>query len=294
MTSKCNSCNNAILNADFISCAGACKEMFHIKCVAVNKSMLNAVNTCPNIHWYCHECNGGNRNISVSIDRVIASIGSLTNSLSSDLIQFVNGFSTLTENLMSAISLPTRSDGQSLTASPKKCSHEGNVRSCNGDLLSTSTSLERSSCESNIESFHCAESIKSNMTYDRKPLRSVVASNIGKDMTLDYLTDYLADELNIDKENLSLSLLIPTGRTIDDLEFLQYKITVPEDKYNSIICSNSWPSNVHIRDFVYKSKRKGVAKQQFLTRKKFCSNLNSTNEDLSSTVNSKNLESEPV
>lgn len=129
MTSKCNSCNNAILNADFISCAGACKEMFHIKCVAVNKSMLNAVNTCPNIHWYCHECNGGNRNISASIDRVIASIGSLTNSLSSDLIQFVNGFSTLTENLMSTISLSTRSDGQSLTASPKKCSHEGNVRS---------------------------------------------------------------------------------------------------------------------------------------------------------------------
>lgn len=67
MASKGDCCSNPLLNSDFVTCAGLCNGLFHIKCVGVNKQMLNTINTCANIHWYCHECNAENRNISAAI-----------------------------------------------------------------------------------------------------------------------------------------------------------------------------------------------------------------------------------
>lgn len=92
------------MTADFVSCSGVCSQLFHIKCVAVNKSMLSAINTCPNIHWYCHECNKENRSISGSIDRINDAIVQLTNSLSGDLLQFVNGFKTVMDKFIGTVS----------------------------------------------------------------------------------------------------------------------------------------------------------------------------------------------
>lgn len=103
MASMCKSCNNIISNSEFITCAGLCGEYFHIKCVAVTKPMLAAVSNCPNIHWYCHSCNDGKRNISSVINEINESIEHLSSSLSNNLLQFLNGFKNLMDKLFETI-----------------------------------------------------------------------------------------------------------------------------------------------------------------------------------------------
>lgn len=121
----------------------------------------------------------------------------------------------------------------------------------------TLLSFEQSSCESNEKKTTC-----DTRNY---PMRSVVISNIGKDVTIDHLRCYLVDKLEIDKGELKFALLLPTGKTMEDVHFLQYKITLPEAKYTSIMCPELWPAGVRIRDFVPKKKRtEGVAVRDFV------------------------------
>lgn len=106
MATKCFTCKESILNADFIKCEGLCAEKFHSKCAAMNKTMLNAVSSCPNIHWFCHDCNSGNKTINGSIDNLRSAVDVLTKSMSSDLL---TGFKMLTDTLSTSLSAIHRS-----------------------------------------------------------------------------------------------------------------------------------------------------------------------------------------
>lgn len=85
MSSRCKTCNEAITNGDFIECDGMCGDQFHARCVSMNKTMLSAGLSCPNIHWYCIECNSGNKSMSTSLDNMREAIGSMTKAFSQDL-----------------------------------------------------------------------------------------------------------------------------------------------------------------------------------------------------------------
>lgn len=258
MASMCGSCSNAILNAEHISCAGVCGDLFHIKCVGVHKSMLNAVNSCPNIHWYCHGCNNANLNISSAIDRMNDAIGLLSKSLSGDLLQLVDSFKTLMETFMESITKAIISDIPNLLTGSSNVSYpELNERSCNNHIES-----DKQSNESHAKVPSCSVSFGSHV---REPKKSVVISNIGKDVTVECVRDYLVDKLKVDKDSVNLALLLPAGMNIEHLNFVQYKITIPEANYVTIMNPKLWPPNVYIRDFVYKRKKDGgVTMQHFL------------------------------
>lgn len=250
MASNCKCCSSPILNSEFVCCSGQCNEMFHIKCVAVNKVMLNAINACPNIHWYCHGCNAGNRNISATIDRINEAIGGLTNSLSKDLVQFVDGFKTQMENFTDTFGSAVVSQISSLVS------------------VSSVAASNNMSADAELPSGHDVP------RYEKEPFKSVVISNIGKDVTTDCLQDYLTDKLKIGKDNLSVSLLLPPDRSFEEITFLQFKVTIPEVNYSSVVCPKFWPTNVHVRDFVFKNRKKvTVTKRQFSDS--LCSNIDS-------------------
>lgn len=100
MASKCKTCAEMISNADYVTCEGACLELFQIKCVALTKTALNAVQSNANVHWYCHDCNSSNRNVSSSVESLKHSVEQLTQSLSVDLGSFTNGFKVLSGTLI--------------------------------------------------------------------------------------------------------------------------------------------------------------------------------------------------
>lgn len=63
----------------------------------------------------------------------------------------------------------------------------------------------------------------------------------------------------------SMSLLLPAGKTVDVLNFLQFKVTIPKDKYRVIM------SPMSQCDFVFKMKRvEAVPKPHFLSKRTLC------------------------
>lgn len=105
MAATCHSCDNGITNSDFITCAGVCGDQFHLKCVSVTKAMLSSVTNCPNIQWFCNDCNNDNKHISSAVNRIEDAMNRLTSSLSGDLLQFLNGFKTLMDNFLGRIDI---------------------------------------------------------------------------------------------------------------------------------------------------------------------------------------------
>lgn len=267
MATKCSSCNNNISSSEFVSCAGACGQMFHIKCVSVNKSMLNAVSMCPNIHWFCHKCNEGNRNICASIERMNETIGLMSNSLSGDFLKFINNFKIIMDTFVgtvNSLNVVANSDsGYDLSTVPSP---------------NVTIADQASDIQNNLADVSNRKQLKSDevpVTDDRN--YSVVVSNIGTDVSADSLTEYLVNELNIDKKLITSSVLLPKGKSMDDVSYLQYKVTIPAIHYSSLLNPELWPKNVRVRDFVSKIKSNcGVQMQHFVPKKKLCLSVDSS------------------
>lgn len=76
----------------------------------------------------------------------------------------------------------------------------------------------------------------------QEPKSSIVVSDIGTDVTTECLTDYIVDKLKVAKDCVKLALLLPTGRKKEDLNFVQYKITILKVNYGSIMSLDLWSS----------------------------------------------------
>lgn len=226
--------------------------------------MLNAVNNSPNIHWFCNECNDGNRGVAASIDRMNEAIGALSSSLSSDLLKFVNSFKAMMDTFIGAVStLNMMQHPIAVNSSPKVDSHAN--QNASSVKVVDETSLSTESAIGPSGNIHC--SIVSNVSDDMS-LRSVVVSNVGKDITTEFLADYFDKELQIDKKFIKVALLLPSGISAENLTYYQYKVSVPVSHYNSVMCPDSWPKGVIVRDFVHKRKTNcGVQMNHFLPKK---------------------------
>lgn len=282
MAAICYSCDKGIMNNEFVGCAGVCGEIFHLKCVAVSKVMLNAINSCPNIHWYCHNCNEGNRHISAAIKNIDDSIARLTTSLSADLMTFLDGLRILMDNVLGrAVTMrnaPTdAAHSKVIAADPEDIIAEPNVIANDPEV--TATDLKAVATEPKVIAVE-PEVIVTDPTViaaDRKaisgsvppvatgrPTKSIVVSNIAKDVSVDCLKNYLFTKLGIERTQIQLALLLPLGRNSIDIRFLQYKVTIPDDNYSSIMSPSLWPQNVRLRDFIEKeSKHTIVSKDKF-------------------------------
>lgn len=259
MASVCKSCNNNISNSDFVNCAGVCGEFFHIKCVSVTKPMLSALSNCPNMHWFCYGCNDGNRSISSVINGINEPIERLSSSLTGSLLQFLNGFQILLEKHFEssrAVNI-VQSKDNALPSRPK-------VNDCKVKGKSARRKEKELDADSNSK---CSDGPKFHVTHEDSHVKSMVISNIGKGISTDFLVNYLANELKIDKTKIQVSLLLPAVKTVNDLNYLQFKVSVPEVTYSSVMDSNMWPSNVHIRDFVNKPRMDvGVSLDHFIDK----------------------------
>lgn len=270
MAAKCNSCDNGIMNSEFIT--GICGENFHKKCVADSKQMLNAVNNSSNIHWYCHDCNEGNRNVSDAINSVNDSIARLASSLSSDLLKFLDGLKLLMDNIIGNLVGAMgniRPDGQTVVSTqaiPKSNLHENHA--IPESIVTLPKEISQSSEAENSAfpefDYTDVDSLQHSFAPGNHRTKSIVVSNIGKDVSVYCLENYVHSKFVIERERISLKLLLPAGKTWDDMQFLQYKVTIPDDNYKSIMSPESWPKNVHLRDFIYKQRRgTGVSKECF-------------------------------
>lgn len=271
MSTKCFTCTKPIINGDFIKCEGTCAEKFHSKCVSLNRTTLNAIGSCPNIHWFCHECNNGNKAIGTSIDNMRNAVDGLTKSLSSDLL---GGFKLLTDTLASSLSSIHRSSislpAEDSNSSKRRREDATNDYGSEDTLTVKKTRFTVNPFSPNIKSNEPSVAtvhVSDTKTVERR--RSIVVSNIGKGTSPECLTDYLSNEISVDASEIKTTLLKNARIADNEMKFLQFRISVPENMYNRVRASGTWPKGVQVRDYVF-NRRGGsaaVSREIFLSKR---------------------------
>lgn len=266
MATKCKTCNEEILSSEFIKCGGICSDSFHSKCVGVNKTLLNALGGNPNIRWFCHDCNSNNSNIASSIKEMKDSFGQLSGSLSSDLSRFFKSMSEMTEcvvNSLKSISGSNIYNNGSDHVNPLKRRREDSHESIPIALRRTySQSLNMG----NNSPTSIQTSSLNNATVSRK---SIVVSNIAPDIDIKDLSKFLVSKLNLTEDDIRITSLMPRSLKPEEINYMQYRVSVPVSSYDAIKSNSIWPVGVRIRDFVFKQNTNSlrpspVAKNQFI------------------------------
>lgn len=151
-------------------------ETFHTKCLSVTKAMLDTVNNSPNIHWYCHDCNDGNRHISTSLKNIDDSIARLTTSLSGELVKFLDGLKSLMDNIL----------GKFVTMCSASNNNHSAVSLDATDQLKDGNLFAAPVRNSNVAAPKIITDSSTVATQGEK-VKSIVVSNISKDVSMDCL-----------------------------------------------------------------------------------------------------------
>lgn len=227
--------------------------------------MLNAVISCPNIHWFCHECNNGTKSIVASIDSMKGAVDSLTKSLSSDLL---SGFKMLTDTLATSLTSIHQSSlsfgADTGNSAKRRRSETDNESESEGDLV---TRRKRFNVGTNSNPHGASIAAVNHQSDERR--RSIVVSNIDKRISADYLTKYLSSELQVDESNIRITLLKPARITDQQIKFLQFRVSVPENMYNKASAPSTWPAGVRVRDYVFNNRgaKSSVSMENFLSKR---------------------------
>lgn len=268
MASKCGTCNEEILTAEFIKCHGLCANAYHPKCVAVTKSLLNAISSNPNVRWYCHSCHSGDMSLTSSIGDIKSSIGQLSSTLTSDLSKFLGSMNEMTKCITDTIKSLSSSSSNSNT--PHSSVKSTTDRPANGfQTLNPSLNSSKRRRENHLPSnpvkfrriasaanhrpasFTTTTDSTDNDKLDRDRT-SLVISNIAPDIGADDIKDFVASKLKADREIIRVTTLMPRSLKQDDIKFMQFRMSLPNNLVNTVTCDSFWPKGVRLRNFIYK------------------------------------------
>lgn len=253
MATICFTCNDPIVNNEFIECNGSCGNFFHSKCASINKATLNMITRNANVHWFCHQCNNSKKNIAESIIQLKESMDQMSGTLANNLTKFTDGFRSLSESLIGNISNLGRPNVHLVGNVTSKSTNKRPRDESDQPPHRTQKRLILGSNETNM-------SIAAVNTLDAKSTasvrrKSVVVSNINNAITAEYLEKYVSEQLKIEREFIRVTSLFSNRATYTSL---QYRISTPESHYESLMKPESWSKNVKIRDYVYKGRENEV------------------------------------
>lgn len=88
--------------------------------------------------------------------------------------------------------------------------------------------------------------------------KSIYVSMLHPTTTEDQLIDYVLGlnlKPNLNSSDLLCRKLLASNRRIEELRFLSFKISVPDDIFDMLIDPAMWPKTVAVREFVNRSRQ---------------------------------------
>lgn len=265
---KCNKCTNNIIDSgDIIICYGQCKQTFHFGCVGLVKTHLKSIQENPNIFWYCNSClvfakANLSQQIGIEIGNAlkpftaaISAISSIAPSLkkiseypSPTKHRPGNPFARrdVTVNLNGENSAKRRrgSDfhGNGIIGGSNAAATPNRLGSVYRDKLvyGTGNSLGKLKGVGVV-----AQQLSVGAT------KEVYISKLDRDTTENDIIDFLKDaKVLSDTNSIKCVKLIKVGADISRMNWVSFKLVVPESLFDSIVDRSVWPPTVAVREFV--------------------------------------------
>lgn len=226
--------------SDFIQCIGPCKLFTHQKCSGIPKSSVKLFNELPNVHYYCTVCNVTVKEFRESLADIRASIDKLSDRVENHTT--VAAASSSFPTLLESVEMP-RNNKRRRTDVPI-----ATERSIPNTAASPRVPPRRNLC---VGSTVC-DSLKS--VEQRK---SIVATMFHPSTQSTELAKFIAGKLNLDADSPTIrcSLLLPKDKTVADLNWVSFRVSVPESSFEALQDAALWPKGVMVREFVYRPRR---------------------------------------
>lgn len=250
MSSICCYCETSAENGSMdskIRCMGPCKAYVHLTCVKLTKTALKYFGDCPEMHFYCKVCNQYSMvGIRDSLDNFSQHINNLNEAL--------KPLAAIDFNTMVQQFNINKSTEQTSTTNKRRLLNDGTVQ-LNNDI------------QNSVQTFGTKESDALN-TVSVQQRKSLVISRLATTTTEQIIEKYINDNLD-SAVDIRCSKLLPSGRNLEDLNYISFRISAPDNVFNKMYNSDFWPRGVQLREYVYKSRNnktnKPIIPVSFLT-----------------------------
>lgn len=251
---NCCYCNESTEGdkVDKIMCYGPCKKFVHSKCVGLNKSTIKQLSECDSLQFYCTDCKKYSiKSVADSLNTFSSTVNVLADALKPlQNLNFNDLFSKLTNV------------GQQNRAL------EPSILSSSSSSFSSSIKRRRRESDDNIspiqsstESFSEVVITGNNNSTELSTVaqrRSIVVSQLSPSTLPEQLNLFIGNSLNLNissEPNLVRSTIImPANKEMKDLNFLSFRVSMPESLYTTVFSEQFWPRGVKIRDYVFKQR----------------------------------------
>lgn len=243
---NCGTCDKTIATLDdTIICSGPCGFSLHLKCAGLSKAQSKLLVDCSNIHYYCNNCQKySNKTIADRLDTFTSSINGLVDSLKP--LANIN-FSAIVSGL-SSFSLNSTNQAQINTVQPNSSIIVNNKRRRIESPVTNNSQIEAKTGTN--------DSLALAVVPQRK---SIVASQLSSATTTEQILKYIADKLNItdaaEKNTIRPTILLPANKKAEELNFVSFRVSMPETLFETLFSEQFWPKGVIIREYIPKPKR---------------------------------------
>lgn len=233
----CASCSELSSVIDeVITCNGPCNSAVCRSCAGLSKAAVKIVYECKNVHFYCNSCNGVSiKDVAISLVDVNQKLNKLTEYVVANSLKIPAPSMSFLNDVDSGASSLKRRRVDNIASGPRAAT-PNHIR----QSLVQAPLLTGSTATTDLMSVE-----------ERKV---VVASMLHPTTDVGKLTTFLNKQLKLDKDSSSIrcQLLLPVGRTVEQLDYVSFKISVPEPLYPLLLFAEVWPKGVTLRDFVFR------------------------------------------
>lgn len=253
---SCKICNEAVISSgtDTVQCFGACGGNFHVRCAglaSLSKTAVKLLNESPNLCWYCNDC------VAFQIKDVTSSLGEMKESL----VKLMDTVATTKAAVVNSASVcspatigPTLNFAGSVSSLKRWRVGNGSV----------GTHFPQSPAPISVMGSNEAD----NTIKAVAPRKLVFVSQLHPTTTADDISQYLASQVQIEKDShVRANVLLPRGRTIEELDFVSVKLSIPESLFEKVMSPSVWPRGVTIREFISRPYIPNRTLGAFLTKR---------------------------
>lgn len=258
--SNCKECSEIISAVpDSIRCEGLCGSSFHLKCVNITRSVLKVILENPNLYFMCIDCKHVSiPSIADHLSEIKSSISKLSDAMSmqskktaelnttAGKLSDVVAANTISTNKLAVAATPTnlrpRSNDSAAISSKKRRLDLNDL----SDIRSSPMPIRKSVIGSCV--INDADEVKA-----VEPRTAILVTQLHPTTTADSIINYVNKKLNLVAGSSVIrgNILLPKNRTIEELDFIGCKLSVPQSMYPALMSAAIWPKGVTVRDFVF-------------------------------------------
>lgn len=229
-----------------------CGCICHSHCYGLNKTIIKAINELPNLTFLCDTCNEKKATVAAgaAVPHVVNNSESNSSMDSASIINAISDLKNMVTGLQDKMSKLEKPSYRSILAGDQPLRGSAK-RPRFGDIVdSTPTGRPKKT----IIGTNAAEKELSSV----EARKWIFVSQLHPTTTDQSFTEYVKKRLNDQADNLKIQAfaLVPKERDRRELNFISFKLNIPESSFNAVLNPDIWPKGVMVREFVNDQRRR--------------------------------------